>query len=77
MSDSLRSHGLQPAGSSIHGILLDPGIELMSLMSSVLVGGFFTASTSWEALFIPGKRERRPFEGLGYLLEIHFLRADM
>ena len=49
----------------------------MSLMSSALEDGFFTASASWESLFIPGKRERRSFEGLGYLLEIHFLRADI
>ena len=30
--------------------LHNPGIEPMSLMSPVLAGGFFTSSTSWEAL---------------------------
>ena len=29
--------------------LLYPGIELMSLMSPALSGGFFTTSTTWEA----------------------------
>ena len=31
------------------GDLLDPGIEPVSLISPVLVGGFFTTSTTWEA----------------------------
>ena len=53
-----------PPGSSVHGILPwsrlpcpppgdlpNPGIELGSLiMSAVLAGGFFTTSTTWEAL---------------------------
>ena len=55
-----------PLGSSEHGILQarildwvaipcprgssDPGIEPVSLMSPTLVGGFFTPSTTWEAL---------------------------
>ena len=30
------------------GDLPDPGIELESLMSPVLVGGFFTVSPTWE-----------------------------
>ena len=30
------------------GDLPDPGIELTSLMSPALVGGFFTASATWE-----------------------------
>ena len=30
------------------GDLPDPGIELTSLMSSALAGGFFTTSTTWE-----------------------------
>ena len=30
--------------------LLNPGIESVSLMSPELAGGFFTASTTWEAL---------------------------
>ena len=34
----------------IPGDLLDPGIELTSLMSSVLAGGFLTTSITWEAL---------------------------
>ena len=32
------------------GELPDPGIELASLMSPALAGGFFTTSTTWEAL---------------------------
>ena len=32
------------------GDLLDPGIESLSLMSPVLAGGFFTTSTTGEAL---------------------------
>ena len=32
--------------------LPDPGIEPRSLMSSALAGGFFTTSTTWEALQI-------------------------
>ena len=52
-------------GSSAHGILQqehwsglpcpppgdlpDPGIELESLMSPALAGGFFTSSATWEA----------------------------
>ena len=32
------------------GDLLDPGIELSSLMSPVLAGQFFTTSATWEAL---------------------------
>ena len=32
------------------GDLPDPGIELMSLMSSALAGGFFITSITWEAL---------------------------
>ena len=31
------------------GNLPDPGIELLSLMSPALAGGFFTTSTTWEA----------------------------
>ena len=54
-----------PPGSSVHGIiqarilewvampssrdLPDPGIELVSLMSPALAGGFFTTSTTWHA----------------------------
>ena len=32
------------------GDLPDPGIQPMSLMSPALAGGFFTTSTTWEAL---------------------------
>ena len=32
------------------GHLPDPGIELVSLMSPALSGGFFTTSPTWEAL---------------------------
>ena len=38
------------------GQLPDPGIELMSLMSPALAGGFFTTSANWE---VPH------FEGMG------------
>ena len=31
---------------------LNPGIEPVSLTSSVLAGGFFTTSPTWEALLI-------------------------
>ena len=31
------------------GDLLDPEIELMSLMSPALAGRFFTTSTTWQA----------------------------
>ena len=53
-------------GSSVHGTFQaripewvtisfsrgssDPGIEIASLMSPVLAGGFFTTSSTWEAL---------------------------
>ena len=54
-----------PSGSSVHGIvqagmlewaaiscsnLPNPEMELKSLVSPVLVGEFFTTSTTWEAL---------------------------
>ena len=32
------------------GDLSDPGIKPMSLITPALVGGFFTTSTTWEAL---------------------------
>ena len=32
------------------GDLPDPGVELASLMSPALAGGFFTTSTTWEVL---------------------------
>ena len=57
-----------PPGESVHGILqarilewiampssrdlLDPGMEPMSLVSPALAGEFFTASTTWETLYI-------------------------
>ena len=31
------------------GVLPDPGIEPMSLMSPTLAGGFFTTNATWEA----------------------------
>ena len=59
------THGLQPSGSSVHGILQawilewtacpppgdlpDPGIEPASLTSPTLAGGFFTTSAACEA----------------------------
>ena len=33
------------------GALPDPGIELTSLRSPALAGGFFTTNTTWEAHF--------------------------
>ena len=33
------------------GYLPDPGIEPMSLTSPALAGGFFTTSTTWEAVY--------------------------
>ena len=50
-----------PSGSSAHGILqarilgepeylLNPGIELVSLMPPALAAGFFTTSTPWASL---------------------------
>ena len=57
--------GCSPQGSSVHGVfqarilewvampssgdLLDPWIELASLVSPALAGGFFTTSAAWEA----------------------------
>ena len=54
-----------PPGSSVHGVLQarilqwvaisfsrgspDPGIEVWSLVSPALAGGFFTTSATWEA----------------------------
>ena len=32
--------------------LPDPGMELVSLRSLALAGGFFTTSATWEALFV-------------------------
>ena len=64
VSNSLQPHGLQPARllcpwdspSKNTGLpcpppgdLPNPGIELVSLMSPALAGGFFTTSTTWEA----------------------------
>ena len=34
--------------------LLNPGMELISLMSSALAGGFFTTSLSWEVPHLSG-----------------------
>ena len=34
------------------GDLSDPGIEPASLMYPAFAGGFFTSSTSWEALIV-------------------------
>ena len=33
------------------GDLPNPGIELMSLISPALAGGFFTTNSTWEALY--------------------------
>ena len=38
--------------------LPNPGIQPMSLMSSVLASGFFTTSATWEALLIPRLAEK-------------------
>ena len=61
----LRTYGLQPPGSSVHGFsrqenwrdfpcpppgdLPNPGFEPAFLMSPALAGWFFTASATWEA----------------------------
>ena len=66
MSDFWQPHALEPARSSVHGILQartenglpcpppgdlsNPGKELLSLMSPALAGRFFTTSATWEAL---------------------------
>ena len=66
MSDSVGPYGLQSAGFSVHGTLQarvlervamassgdlpDPGMELTSLTSPALARGFFTTSTTWQAL---------------------------
>ena len=39
------------------GDLLDPGIKPASLTSPALAGGFFTSSTTWEALTMRKVRE--------------------
>ena len=36
---------------SLPGDLPDPGIKPVSLISPAVAGGFFTTSTTWEALF--------------------------
>ena len=45
------------------GDLPDPGIELQSLMSPTLAGGFFTASATWEA---PVWLDRCPYKKTRY-----------
>ena len=68
MSDSLRPYGLTLPGSSVHGVLQtrtlewvsmlssrgssQPGIKSVSLMSSALVGGFFTTSATYTYIYI-------------------------
>ena len=70
--------GCSPTGSSVHGILQarilewvaipspgdlpHPGIDPVSLTSPALTGGFFTASTTWEA----------QMEDTKYLIHCHF-----
>ena len=62
VSNSLQSHGLQPARLQYSrqeywsvlscpppGDLPDPGIEPTPLMSPALAGRFFTTSANWEA----------------------------
>ena len=52
-------HGILQAGIAMEarlpcpppGDLPDPGIEPMSLTPPALAGGFFTPSTTWEALW--------------------------
>ena len=45
--------GWQPTPEDPPGDLPNPEIEPMSLMCPALTGGFFTISTTWEALQIP------------------------
>ena len=47
LSMGFSRHGRPPAGN-----LPDPGIEPTSLMSPALASGFFTTSSTWEALII-------------------------
>ena len=42
--------------------LLDPGLELMSLMCPALAGGFFTISATWEALLVIGEGNGAPLQ---------------
>ena len=67
MSDSLRPYGLTLPGFSVCGILQtrilewvsmlsrgssQPGIKPVSLMSSALVGGFFTTSATYTYIYV-------------------------
>ena len=67
MSDSLRPYGLTLPGFSVCGILQtrilewvsmlsrvssQPGIKPVSLMSSALVGGFFTTSATYTCIYV-------------------------
>ena len=68
MSDSLRPHGLQPAGSSVHGIiqasvlqwvpfllpgdLLDPGVEPLFPASPALEVRFFTTEPPAKSTYL-------------------------
>ena len=59
------------------GSLPNPGIELMSLMSSVLIGGFFTTISTWEVPLDWGSWERSaeaegPFLNLCQKWQYHF-----
>ena len=66
VSDSLLSYGLEPArlfcprdspdkNTGVGCPDLLPGIELASLTSPALAGGYFTTSTTWEALKVKVK----------------------
>ena len=43
------------------GDLSDPGTEPMSLMSPAMAGGFFTTSTTWEALIKSKQNKKKQF----------------
>ena len=45
------------------GDLPDPGIKPMSLTSPMLAGGFFTTSTTWEALKVYITQGQNSFNG--------------
>ena len=82
MSDSLQTHGLQPArflcpwdspGKNTEWVAIsysrglpDPGIEPVSLTSPALADGFFTTRANWE-------RAKNPGVGCYFLLQRIFL----
>ena len=58
------------------GDLLDPGTEPKSLTSPALAGGFFTTSTTWEALTALYKAVRNSPELITIALSLAFITHD-